>query len=298
MTDATRFPPEVSDIIDMVIMSFREQMALGKEPGPHYYVLNYTTKVYKGGSTDMGENEGERIALAAKILGEAEALDADAALLISEVWTPPDGLTPDEVRAMYDKYEAVSNMPGRREMLMVNLHTHDGVVMGLAPITGKGLDRRCGDFEMAKDPRPASERNGEIFGNLLHSRVEVALRKEVLDDFSRKMTAANLDPHTLIGEKSSYQTLSEKLKALPVGWAENVANPDKVTAFAVLAKLNDVMVEATKHFLAQQESGKTYVIIPRKEGPIIGCLKCGKHSYNQDDVRKLYCGYCKEFHSA
>lgn len=297
MTDDIRFPPEVSEMIDMVVMSFREQMALGKEPAPHWYVLNYTTKVYKGGSANMGDKD-ERQALATQILDAAETLDADAAMLISEVWAAPDGLTPDEMIAMHNKYGGASNMPGRREMLMVNLHTHDGMSMGLAPITGKGLDRRCGDFQIGKDPRPANERNGEIFGNLLHSRVEVALRKEVMDDFSRKMIAANLDPHTLIGEKSSYQTLNEKLKALPVGWTDNVETPINGKAFAVLAKLNDVMVEATKHFLAQQESGQTYVIIESKDGPVIGCLKCGKHSHSQEDVKRLYCGYCKEFHSA
>ena len=294
MTDDTRFPPEVSNIIDLVVMEFRERMASGDEPAPHYYVLNYTTKWYKGGPTDMG-SKSERPALAKKILDLSEALDADAAMLISEVWATPEGVSEDEARAMHEKYGGASKMPGRREMLMINLQTHDGVFMGLAPITGKGLDRRCGDFKVRKDTRPPSERN-EIFGHLLHSRVEVALRKELMDDFSRKMTAANLDPHAPIGDKSPYQTISERLKAMPPGWLEEVEKFGKGKAFTELAKLNDVLVEASKHFLAQLDSGQTYVLVTTSDGPAIGCLKCGKHSHNQEDVRRLYCANCKEFH--
>ncbi len=33
------------------------------------------------------------------------------------------------------------------------------------------------------------------------------------------------------------------------------------------------------------------------DGKSITCLKCGKTSYNENDVRERYCGYCHEFHA-
>ena len=40
----------------------------------------------------------------------------------------------------------------------------------------------------------------------------------------------------------------------------------------------------------------TYTIGP--EGRSITCLRCGKESFNPNDVRFLYCGYCHRFHEA
>lgn len=38
----------------------------------------------------------------------------------------------------------------------------------------------------------------------------------------------------------------------------------------------------------------TYVLIEAGRG--IKCLRCGRISWNRNDVRFLYCGYCKVFH--
>lgn len=29
----------------------------------------------------------------------------------------------------------------------------------------------------------------------------------------------------------------------------------------------------------------------------IKCMTCGKTSYNQNDIKELYCGYCNKFHN-
>ena len=41
-----------------------------------------------------------------------------------------------------------------------------------------------------------------------------------------------------------------------------------------------------------------YVIIEseRLHQRSIKCLTCGKTSYNQNDIKNLYCGYCNKFH--
>ena len=41
-----------------------------------------------------------------------------------------------------------------------------------------------------------------------------------------------------------------------------------------------------------------YVLIEseRMHHQSITCLTCGKASYNQNDIKNLYCGYCHKFH--
>lgn len=41
---------------------------------------------------------------------------------------------------------------------------------------------------------------------------------------------------------------------------------------------------------------KTYEILDVAGKAAIRCLVCGKVSYNPNDVRYLYCGYCHTFH--
>lgn len=42
-----------------------------------------------------------------------------------------------------------------------------------------------------------------------------------------------------------------------------------------------------------------YVLIESERLHQIGikCLECGRISYNQNDVKFLYCGYCNKFHN-
>src|ERR1700690_4304978 len=39
---------------------------------------------------------------------------------------------------------------------------------------------------------------------------------------------------------------------------------------------------------------KTFTLAP--DGKSITCLKCGKTSYNLNDVKEKYCGFCHEWH--
>lgn len=41
-------------------------------------------------------------------------------------------------------------------------------------------------------------------------------------------------------------------------------------------------------------SGETYRLL----GRAIQCLKCGRVSWNPNDVAYLYCGYCHQFHDS
>lgn len=47
-----------------------------------------------------------------------------------------------------------------------------------------------------------------------------------------------------------------------------------------------------------KQTDKTYeiTIVTGSHTNAIKCLKCGKTSYNPNDVKYKYCGYCNEFH--
>lgn len=42
----------------------------------------------------------------------------------------------------------------------------------------------------------------------------------------------------------------------------------------------------------------TYVLLPARgaAAPAIQCLRCGRISYNPNDIREKYCGFCHRFH--
>lgn len=65
-------------------------------------------------------------------------VEARFVMVVSEVWIGPATMTTkEEADAAMAKYGSVQNMPGRREMLMVNLETREGFWLGLAQIVEK-----------------------------------------------------------------------------------------------------------------------------------------------------------------
>lgn len=41
---------------------------------------------------------------------------------------------------------------------------------------------------------------------------------------------------------------------------------------------------------------KSFELITRNGLPGIKCLRCGHTSYNLNDIKEKYCGYCHQFH--
>jgi ribosomal protein S27E len=84
------------------------------------------------------------------------------------------------------------------------------------------------------------------------------------------------------------------------------SNPEKLELIRQLVfgmKEDKIFTSADKYILSRilsdfiKEYGKTLSVYPEPEMSI-KCHICGKTSYNPNDVKNKYCGYCKVFHSS
>lgn len=59
----------------------------------------------------------------------------------------------------------------------------------------------------------------------------------------------------------------------------------------------DLIAAAIARGKISGQTKATYEIIQGKGGfSAIKCLNCGRTSYNLNDIRERYCGYCHQFH--
>lgn len=70
---------------------------------------------------------------------------AETVLLVGEVWTLPESLTPAQVQALRQRYQRIQDMPGRIEAVHVSVELRaGGLWSAIAPIVRQGRSVRLG----------------------------------------------------------------------------------------------------------------------------------------------------------
>jgi hypothetical protein len=139
-------PPHIKAIAENIAMTARTTICQGKEVAPELFVMNTAKALVSQPKMRMGAPE-DRDLMAQETRLLADEMDADVVILLSEAWAQPV-TKPGEMEALRAQYGGhIANMPGRQEILLLTVETAGHYWQGKAPITGAGLDRRCGDVQ-------------------------------------------------------------------------------------------------------------------------------------------------------
>lgn len=198
-------PAELRLIADSMVMEARATIARGREVPPEIIVLRLADKEYWQAEVNMGTPE-ERDIMAQEVRLLADEHKADAVLLLSEAWTLAAS---DESRAaLHAQYGgSLANVPGRHEMLMLSVEAAGGQHWkGLAPISGSGLARRCGEMRykwMSHDQSIGR------FAHFLLSQAEQEQMAAVLAKIADAWRAEGIDPEAMmeLGDGIEYRLI-------------------------------------------------------------------------------------------
>lgn len=208
MSEQPAPPVLLREIADALVMSAAETICRGQEATPVVALLRASEQPPYGQTRlleiELGADEAQRERLARALRRAAHEFGATGTVLLSEVWGAPE-----HRRGERYQFGEIPALPDRVERLMVMLGTAEGHWMGLAPITGTGLDRRCGALVYRFD-----EGRGR-FANLIATPAQVAARNDALARFEAALRAAGLDPELATDGVKPLQHLHDVLVQNP-----------------------------------------------------------------------------------
>jgi hypothetical protein len=205
-------PPHVKAIAESIAMTARTEICQGREVAPQIFVLNTAKGLMTQPTMRMGDPE-DRDLMAQETRLLADEMDADAVILLSEAWAQQVN-TPAKMAALRAQYGGrIANMPGLQEILLLTVETADQYWQGKAPITGAGLDRRCGDVQYAHEL--AGQEHGR-FTHFLASPADKAQLATTLAKVRAILDAKGFNPEALVNHDGTKRGRLDILRRLMV----------------------------------------------------------------------------------
>lgn len=206
--DAAQLPlPKLAgEIAESIAMVARTDICQGGEVTPAIMLMNTTKALMRHPVMCMeGPEERDRMAQEARLL--ADEIDADLAIVVSEAWAQPvaNRAAMAALRAQYG--DSIANMPDRQEILLLTVETAEHYWMGRAPITGAGLDRRCGEVQYEQ-----SDNEPGRFTNFLCSAADKAALAATLAKARAALDAIGVDPDTQVRYEGARRRLIDILR--------------------------------------------------------------------------------------
>lgn len=227
-------PPHIKAIAEGIAMDARATICQGGEVVPEIFVLNTTKELLVQPTMRMGElAEREQMAQETRLL--ADEMEADVVILLSEAWAQATKRGLAEMEALRAQYGgSIANMPARQEILLLTVETAGHYWSGRAPITGSGLDRRCGEviYELADEERGR-------FTHFLATPAEKAQLAKTMDMVRAILGTLKVSPDTVVEYEGEQRSMLDTVRRVMVKNSTFVADPIRLgmaVAFLVSTK--------------------------------------------------------------
>lgn len=145
MDDFSHLPPYLADTVRKCVQLAREKIGAGQD-------LQATALLGQCDGDVLEEIPYDTSSIAAKLTSRqhvqhaAAILKADFVLVLMEGWALPADKVAQR-KAILDKYGAISNYPGKLDVLHVTLETREGLFAATARIKPKGISKVKRIFE-------------------------------------------------------------------------------------------------------------------------------------------------------
>lgn len=219
-------PEAAKGIAEAIAMVARTEVGQGREVAPAIFVLRLADGTMRHPTMRMGEpEERDRMAQETRLI--ADDMNADVVILLSEAWTRK-ATSPEEMAAMRAKYgDSIADMPDRQDILLLSVETAGHYWCGRAPITGRGLDRRCGEvvYELADDEQGR-------FTHFLATPAEQAARDATLAKVRAMLDTKGVNPDTLVDHDGAKRRLIDICRRVLVRHGQSEVDEARLPAAA------------------------------------------------------------------
>lgn len=205
-------PAKYVSFLSKIIEQAQQNLKNHSQLSPVAFLISHASKKTEILGSGFS-NPDEKDFFAETVKQRASKMQADAICFLAESWTLPQKYqTPDMVQSILKKYGSVSNFPERKEIVMINLETDEGVWVGMSDLKPAKKGKKMVGIKWQKSP----ELHGR-FANLLP--IKYASPQQVEEFIAKartKLIDAGLEPDAIMEERSIIQIMDSMVRHAPL----------------------------------------------------------------------------------
>jgi hypothetical protein len=205
-------PAKYVSFLSKIIKLAQQNLKNDSQLLPVAFLISHASKKTEILGSDFSNPE-EKDFFAETVKQRANKMQADAICFLAESWTIPEKYQkPDMVQSILKKYGSVSNFPERKEIVLINLETNEGVWVGMSDLKPAKKGKKMVGIKWMKSP----ELQGR-FANLLPVKYPTPKQIEEFIAKARvKFKVAGFDPDAIMEKRSIIQILESMIQKAPL----------------------------------------------------------------------------------
>lgn len=210
--DQNRPPAKYVKFLSDIIEKAQQNLKNHTQLLPIAFLINHENKKTEIISSNFND-EHEKDYFAETVKQRASKIQADAICFLAESWTLPEKYhSKDMMDTIIKKYGTISNFPERKEIVMINLETNEGIWVGMSDLKLAKKGKKLVGFKWMKSP----EIHGR-FANLLPIKYANPQQiKEFIIKARNKLVKAGFDPDKIMDKNSIIQIIEKMIPNAPV----------------------------------------------------------------------------------
>jgi hypothetical protein len=213
MGNNTDYPPaKYTVFLNKIIEQAQQNLKNHSQLLPIAFLISHENKKTElVGSNFSDVNEKDYFA--ETVRQRASKIQADAICFLAESWTVPEKYqNKDMVESILQKYGQISNFPEKKEIVMINLETTDGLWIGMSDLKPAKKGKKIVGFKWMK-----SDNLHGRFANLLPVKYATPKQvKEFIEKARVKLVKAGFEPDAIMETRSIIQIMEEMIRQAPV----------------------------------------------------------------------------------